>query len=137
MEGIGEIITPLTAPLPNIPALLIYPNQFCSTVDIFNSYDTPFSAPIKLPQSFADTNNLCAFLKEQRNDLTTAACQNTPVIKNVLESLQNQTGCQIARMSGSGSACFGIFQTENESKQAAEKIQKERPDWWVRPIIIQ
>lgn len=136
MEGIGDIITPLPSS-PKIPALLIYPNEFCSTPDVFNSYMKPFTAPLELPQDLSDTEKFIMFIQGQRNDLTSAACRKTPAIRDILGAIQAQSGCQVARMSGSGSACFGLFDTEENSKKAATTIQKERPNWWVRPTLIQ
>ena len=128
-EGIGEIITPITD-MPKIYAVLVYPNKFCSTADVFKNYNDEFSIAPNKP------NDIWQYIKDQKNDLTQSAIQNITEIRDVLSILENTNNCLINRMSGSGSCCFGIFETEEQAKQAAEKIQKERPNWWVRPIIL-
>ncbi len=135
IEGIGEIITPLTY-LPKIPAVLIYPNEFCSTADVFKNHTQSFSNSIKIPNKFSDQKGFYGFLRQQKNDLTEPACQKFSIIENALKIIQKQKGCQISRMSGSGSACFGLFETSQKSENAAKTIQKEKPDWWVWPALL-
>lgn len=135
-EGIGEIITPAQS-LPPLHALLIYPNKHCATKDIFKKYNSDFSKEIVLPQHFENKKNVTEFLSKQKNDLTEAAIQNIPDIKNILDALDKQQDCQLSRMSGSGSACFGIFDTKEQVQKTANTIKKENPDWWIQPVMIQ
>lgn len=135
IKGIGEVIEPI-APLPQIPAMLIYPNEFCSTVEIFKSYDGDFSQTADHPKSFSDLKSLYDFLNKQKNDLTDAAIKKIPAIGDILQTIGKQDGCVISRLTGSGSTCFGLFETTEQSTKAAEKIQKAKPHWWVRPVII-
>jgi 4-diphosphocytidyl-2-C-methyl-D-erythritol kinase len=81
--------------------------------------------------------NFIGFIKQQHNDLTDTACAITPVIQDSLSMLSAQSGCELARVSGSGSSCFGIFDSAENAKVAAAFIQKEKPDWWVRPVTLQ
>jgi 4-diphosphocytidyl-2-C-methyl-D-erythritol kinase len=37
-------------------------------------------------------------------------------------------GCRLARMSGSGATCFGLFDTPEIAARAAAKIR--HPGWW-------
>ena len=135
IKGIGEIIEPVSS-LPRIPAILVYPNEFCSTAEIFQSFDGTFSQTAEHPKSFSDQKSFYNFLQGQRNDLTEAAVKKIPEIGNILETINAQDGCIISRLTGSGSTCFGLFETPEQSANAAEKIQKEKPHWWVRPVII-
>jgi 4-diphosphocytidyl-2-C-methyl-D-erythritol kinase len=41
-----------------------------------------------------------------------------------------QKGCALARMSGSGATCFGLFTTTAARDAAAAAIGRARPDWW-------
>ena len=52
---------------------------------------------------------LAAFLRETRNDLEAPAHRLAPVIAQVKAALAAQPGCLLARMSGSGATCFGLF----------------------------
>ena len=131
MEGIGEIITPLSR-FTQTPAILVYPNVHCTTEDVFKSFSAPFTNKTSLP----DTSNLHGFITQQKNDLTDTALTLFPEINDALEVIEQQDGCKFSRMSGSGSTCFGLFNTAEESEKAAKKIQKEKPDWWVRPVLL-
>jgi len=135
VEGIGENIIP-SPTLPKMEAVLIYPNAFCSTAEIFKNFDGNFSQAVSLPEQFADQDDLFDFLLDQQNDLTDAAYRHLPVIKECIYKLSEQQGCRISRMSGSGSACFGLFETKQQSENAAAIIKRQKPDWWVRPVVL-
>ncbi len=134
-EGVGEIITPIKA-LPSLPALLIYPNTHCSTQDIFKSYNVNFSKNINLPKNFDDEKTFLEFLRTQRNDLTNTALEKISDIKDILNALDSQENCLLSRMSGSGSACFGLFSSAKEAHNAALKIQEENSSWWVQAVTL-
>ena len=51
-------------------------------------------------------------LADQRNDLQTPAIQIAPDVGQVLETLRGEKDCRLARMSGSGATCFGLFDTK-------------------------
>jgi 4-diphosphocytidyl-2-C-methyl-D-erythritol kinase len=130
-EGIGEVITPVST-LPQMHAVLVYPNKFCSTIDVFKKYNGEFSKAPEPPHGVEVWN----YLKNNDNDLTQSAIENIPEINDALNVLEKTRDVVLSRMSGSGSCCFGIFETKDQANQAAEKIQKERPNWWVRPVIL-
>ena len=133
VQGIGEVFS---APpmIPEMPILLVYPGIPSHTKSVFKRYTGEYSDAIDaLPDMFEDVNEVCAFLKDHtRNDLTAAAQSDMPIIQNVLDGIGAQTGCLLARMSGSGSSCFGIFENENSAKDASAKLAQENPDWWVK-----
>lgn len=129
-EGIGEIITPLNN-TPNFHAVLVYPSVSSSTPEIFKNYHQAYSKTPVLKE-----DDYLNFTKNNNNDLTEAAIKITPAIKELLEKLLKTEECLTSKMSGSGSCCFGLYPSEKASQLAAEKIQKERPNWWVRPVIL-
>jgi 4-diphosphocytidyl-2-C-methyl-D-erythritol kinase len=63
-----------------------------------------------------------------RNDLEPAANALCPVIGSVLASLAAVPGCLLARMSGSGATCFGLFVDTEAAEAAARGLV--RPGWW-------
>lgn len=131
VKDIGETITLLPS-FPPMPAVLVHPNVFCATEKVFENFSASFSSPVTIPEDFDSID----FLKEQRNDLTDAAQMIAPEIKDVLAIIEKQDGCKLSRMTGSGSACFGLFKTRSDAENAADTIQKEKPDWWVRPVLL-
>ena len=66
------------------------------------------------------------------NDMQEIAIAEAPVIADVLRALAQQTGCELARMSGSGATCFGIFRSDAQAAAAAKTIAAAQPEWWVR-----
>jgi 4-diphosphocytidyl-2-C-methyl-D-erythritol kinase len=58
------------------------------------------------------------------------------VIGRVLEALGQQPGCELARMSGSGATCFGLFASQRAAAAAARSLGKAHPRWWVKPTVL-
>jgi 4-diphosphocytidyl-2-C-methyl-D-erythritol kinase len=54
-----------------------------------------------------------------------------PEIGVVLAALGAQPGCRLARMSGSGATCFGLFDDPEAAARAAGALRRTRPGWWV------
>lgn len=138
LSGIGEIITPAPA-LPALAAVLVNPLLPCPTPEVFRTYredNAPFKTQIPLPGPFNGLKDCLAFLKRQTNDLHAAAVKTVPQIETVLSALEYQDRCALARLSGSGATCFGLFETRESAKNAAQDLQKKYPDWWVQNTII-
>ena len=58
-----------------------------------------------------------------------------PIIGDVLSELM-ETGCALARMSGSGATCFGLYPTADAATQAAQALAEAQPGWWVQPTTL-
>ncbi len=131
MRGIGDILDPVPA-LPEIPVVLAHPGKPCRTAEVFSRFTGNFREPAALPEHWEDIDTLVAFLKDRDNDLLPAALQAAPAIGDVLDDLGGRKGCLLARMSGSGSACFGLFADEKHARKAAKAIARDNPGWWVK-----
>ena len=68
--------------------------------------------------NLASFHAACEFLSAQHNDLQRPAIALEPVIADCLAALQ-ENGAMLARMSGSGATCFGIFTNEANAARAA------------------
>ncbi|MEI6098851.1 MAG: 4-(cytidine 5'-diphospho)-2-C-methyl-D-erythritol kinase, partial [Alphaproteobacteria bacterium] len=44
--------------------------------------------------------------------------------------------CRLARMSGSGATCFGLFDTAQQAEAAARALRRSQPSWWVQSTIL-
>lgn len=131
MTGTGDDLTPAPA-MPEIPIVLAHPGKICRTKDVYAGFGSKFSNIYGMPESFDTLDQLVTFLELCRNDLLPSAVKAVPEIQAVTGILQMQTGCRLARMSGSGATCFGLFTNEEESIHAVEKILRAHPAWWVR-----
>ncbi|WP_353471209.1 4-(cytidine 5'-diphospho)-2-C-methyl-D-erythritol kinase [Salipiger sp. H15] len=135
VRGIGEALEPVA--LPPLPAVLVNPRVPVSTPQIFRSLISRRNPPMPetLPE-FSGPGALIAWLRDMRNDMEPAARALEPVIGTVLEELAALPGCGLARMSGSGATCFGLFATMGEAGAAAEVLRTARPDWWIAEGLL-
>ncbi len=129
-EGIGEIISDVPA-LPRFSFLLIWPDCHTATKNVFSARTQPFrETKTKLPPSFGNLDYFLGFLEGTGNDLQAAAESLSPAIAAARAFLQRQEGCRMARMSGSGSCMFGIFEDPSLCKAAQGAIKSQHPNWW-------
>ncbi len=131
MSGVGEILT--SAPeVPPLAVVLVNPRVALPTAEVFRALDgrfTPTSRPSYRP---GDPISLIDGLRKTRNDLTEPAIRLAPAVRDVLAALESVPGVSIARMSGSGATCFGLFADSVAAQIAAEEIAGAHPAWWVR-----
>lgn len=128
VSGVGEVLEPLP-PLPPAWLVLVNPGQPLPTRDVFLSRTGPFSAPPRLA-AWNDAAGLASALTARGNDLTMAACGIVPAITEILETLAVMPGCLLARMSGSGATCFGLFAEQRPAAAAAGSLAAAHPAWW-------
>jgi 4-diphosphocytidyl-2-C-methyl-D-erythritol kinase len=130
MSGVGEILVP-APPLPQVGLVLVNPGVTVSTPGVFRARSGGgFSEVACFPRGgWVDTFALATDLRGLRNDLQAAACSIAPAIGDVLDVLNLMPGCLLARMSGSGATCFGLFASAGAARQAAAGIR--RAGWWV------
>ena len=129
--GIGEqIITHPT--LPVMALALINPGIAVLSAEVYDRCHPlgPAIATAIEPPSRLST--LIPWLTQRRNDLTPAARGLAPEIGEVLAFLESQRGCLLARMSGSGATCFGIFERLDLAASATAVAARHYPQWWAR-----
>ena len=130
MEGIGETLTPAPR-LPECGLVLVNCGQAVSTPDVFRKRTGDFVPRADLPQSWPNSAAMVATLKAQENSLEAPACSVCPPVKKVLADIAAQPDCQLARMSGSGATCFGVFPTVEAAREAADRLADAHAAWWV------
>jgi len=129
MRGVGEVIEPLP-PLPPLWLVLANAGVEVPTGPVFKSLERTDNPPLPEPD-WTDLASLVAYLCRARNDLEPPARALVPDIGQVIAHLNAQPGCLMARMSGSGGTCFGLFAHEEAARMAATVIGKANPAWWV------
>jgi 4-diphosphocytidyl-2-C-methyl-D-erythritol kinase len=136
MEGRGEILRAPEA-MPRIPMLLVNPGVAVPTKDVFAGLKERSGTEMVLPRGrFHDTADLLRFLETTRNDLEAPAQALQPVIGEVLAAIGALPGALLARMSGSGATCFGIFADDAACARGAQVLKKAAPGWWVTPSFV-
>jgi len=128
--GVGDIIDPAQG-LPECPAVLVNPGVPLPTPMVFKAREGAFSAAGRFIEPPDDAAALAALLDGRRNDLTVAAVSLAPVVRDVLAALEGTAGCRLARLSGSGATCFGLYATPAEAAAAAVGLARAWPAWWV------
>ena len=135
VRGIGERIAPASA-LPEVPMVLVNPMVPLPTAEAFAAREGPFSAPVSFDAAPADVTALAAVLSGTRNDLAPAARRICPEIDAALDAIRATPSCLMARLSGSGPTCFGLFPSKEAASEAAGRIAAGRPGWWVRATYL-
>ena len=126
-RGIGEAIEPI-ADLPALPMVLVNPGVAVATPAVFRVLERRDDPPLPALPRFCDGEALIDWLAANRNDLEAPAIAVAPVIGEVLAGLSDEPGCRLARMSGSGATCFGIFADEAAAEAAAARLAAR--GWW-------
>lgn len=132
--GAGDVLY-RAPPFARPPALaLVNPGVAVSTAEVFSRLRAPFPPPAPRPAERigGGANALVRALAGSRNDLEAPARRIAPAIGDALRALEATPRCLLARMSGSGATCFGVYPTDAEARRAAAALRRRRPGWWVR-----
>lgn len=125
---------------PKLNLLLVYPNCLNPTKKIYLSnkiFSKSNNYKISLlKKNILNLNYLFKFLNHEGNDLEQSAFKNNSVILKLLISLKKLKGCKLARMTGSGSACFAIFQNNAQLAKAIFVLKKHYKSYWIRKAKI-
>jgi 4-diphosphocytidyl-2-C-methyl-D-erythritol kinase len=135
MRGIGEVLsTPLA--LPRQFAVLVNPGVAVATREVFAALRVAPVDRAAPAEPAPGTAALLAEIADGRNDLEGPAIELEPAIAAVLAVLRNLPGCRLARMSGSGATCFGLFASSAAAAAAARTLRAGHPEWWVRATAL-
>jgi len=139
MTGVGETLLPLS--LPKLPCVMVNPRVPVATRDVFNALGLRHGELLvgvadvlratAWPEEGASVEDWVEVLAAGANDLEAPATRIQPVIGKVLSALSATNGAWLVRMSGSGATCFAIYENTPEAQRAAQKIQRDHPQWWV------
>ena len=127
MRGAGEVVEPLA--LPPLAAVLVHPGLHLPTGEVFAALERRDN-PGHGDRPGADA---LGWLAAQRNDLEAPAIRLAPGVADALAAIR-ATGAAVARMSGSGATCFGLYRDGAQAARAAAAL--DRPGWWVRACTL-
>ena len=123
-EGIGEVLTPLPPP-PDHRLVVAKPDAGAETARIYKAYDERPGeerlsvAPILEALRAGD---LGALARSVGNDLAPVTQALVPEVGKLRESLA-RAGALGGLMSGSGTAVYGIFGSEDAAREAQRKVE--------------
>lgn len=130
VQGIGEKLTPVSG-LPTLHLVLVNPGVGVATPAVFKALHLKHNAPLPPLAQNPDFATFVDWLHQTRNDLQPAAMTLAPDIGTALTALEAQ-GAALARMSGSGATCFGLFASATQAEVAARHIASTFPSWYVK-----
>jgi len=125
VRGIGEDVQTLEN-APKIPLVVACVSPGLSTQAVFANFDEAGDSPLNVPME-----KLCACLTAgdfraadeiSGNALERAAIRLLPAVADTMAQMR-ACGSLYTRMSGSGSAVFGVFETADRAREAAQKIE--------------
>jgi len=137
MGGRGEFLTEIShfkKEFKKLKILLINPKIHLSTKEIFQDFaqkNQQFSP--KFAERIFLEKSLQEILQNFNNDLEKPAISKAPVIFEILQNLQKFSPI-CAKMSGSGSSCFGIFDNEKNLQKTYDFFIKNYPNFFVKKV---
>ena len=124
VQGKGEIITDHY--FPKYFFLLVKPKINISTKQMYK----------KISKNILNVNKSKIIKKnfitkdDYVNDFESIAIKENDEINNLLKFLSNSEGCIFARMTGSGSCCFGAFEKIKFANKSQIKLRDNFPKLW-------
>lgn len=116
--GSGDILAAWPKTLTGAAVLLVNPRLPLPTPPVFAGWDGVDRGGIDSGAALADL----------RNDMTAAAVQIAPVVADVLAALGDTRGVTLARMSGSGATCLGLYESSDACAAAGAALAEL--GWW-------
>src|SRR5262249_35136810 len=126
--------------LPPLPAVLLNPGVPLATKDVFGAFARTPPKPSGVFDTAAlsgtSVESVLAALAAGTNDLAAPASALCPAGAAALAPVAATPGCGLARMSGSGATCFGLYPSEAAAAAAAKILAGGHRDWWVRASVL-
>ncbi len=110
--------------------LLIFPKIKSSTKSVYAEVKNYSKLKKPLNKSLAFRKNFIELLINSKNDLQSIVEKKHKILKKLLLNINEFKGCHFSRMTGSGSACYGLFLNKNSSLVALKKLRKKYPKFW-------
>lgn len=135
MAGRGERFATVSE-IGTFDALLVNAGAPVSTAAAFAALKTGSGiGRIRRPPRFAVIEDLVTYLRGAQNDLEAPSRELCPLVGDTLDAISG-TGALLARMSGSGATCFGIYPNAVSAEAAAATIAQAHPNWWLAPTTL-
>jgi len=110
--------------------LIVYPKIICSTKAIYKK-NKDFTLQKKVPNfNKLKENKFIYFLKKEKNDLEKTVTTIYPKVGKIIDCIKSQNGCYFSRITGSGSACIGIFSKKKYAIRAKKIVSLKYPECW-------
>ena len=115
----------------NLNFLLIFPKIKSSTKRVYLRVRKHSKFRFLPMRSLNSKKGFINYLVNSKNDLQSIVEKKHKILRQLLLNLSKVQGCYYSRMTGSGSACFGLFKDKNSSLVALKKLRKKYPKFWL------
>ena len=114
----------------NLNVLIVYPNIICLTKKIYKNNKIFSSLKPQHQFSKKSRKQLIFYLINEKNDLEKTVVKFYPKVGKIIELLKSQKGCLFARITGSGSACIGVFSNMRAAILTQKLMKLKFPKYW-------
>ena len=109
--------------------LIAYPNIKSSTKRVYQE-NKQFTKKISKFNLYKNNKKIVNFLKNEKNDFEKTVIKFYPQVSNLLKLISKQNGCWFSRITGTGSACIGIFFNKKTAFYTRKLIKLKFPKYW-------
>ncbi len=130
--GIGDILTPLPMP-PALHCVIAKPEPFVSTKWVYENLDLskrPDGLNVSEVAEGIRRGDLSAICQNAANILETVTIPAYPIVGWIKEAFL-ESGAVLSLMSGSGSAVFGLFTTQQKAKDGVAQAKQYTDTVWI------
>ena len=110
--------------------LIIFPYVNCETKKIYKMVDNFSLSSGNFYSKKINRKKFIEMIKKDHNDLQELVEKRYPIITQLILSIFDQVGCIFSRMTGSGSACYGVFKSKKTAQFAITKLKRKYPKYW-------
>ena len=111
--------------------LLVFPMIKSSTQSVYLKVKNYSKFRLFKNQNLVLRSNFINFIANSKNDLQSVVEKKHKTLRKLLLNISEIKGCHFSRMTGSGSACYGLFTDKNSSIVALKKLRKKYPKFWL------
>ena len=131
VRGIGEELTAVALPA-RLPLVLLKLSEGLSTALVYRRSDGSPRPDVRIDQALPllAEGRLSAAAPFLGNALYPAALSLQPVLEDAKRALR-RSGASFVQMTGSGSAVFGVFETDAAACRAAQVLRQQYPEAFV------
>ncbi|MAU87302.1 MAG: 4-(cytidine 5'-diphospho)-2-C-methyl-D-erythritol kinase [Alphaproteobacteria bacterium] len=131
INGIGEHITEAKIN-KKFYLVLVNPMFSISTKYIYKKYDHRASVKNINPQNMPFED----MIKYGKNDLQDVVISQSKNVKHIIDTIAQTNKCYLARMTGSGPTCFGVYQDEDNARINEFELKKKFPKYWIKMVNL-
>tara|TARA_B100001057_G_C22727227_1_gene902213 strand:- start:29 stop:859 length:831 start_codon:yes stop_codon:yes gene_type:complete len=110
--------------------VVIFPNIKCETRNIYKNNRNYRSSSGNTYTKKLARSKYIEILKRDKNDLQQIVEKKYPKISKLIKSISDQKNCIFSRLTGSGSACYGVFKSKKTAEFAMTKLKRKYPKYW-------